>query len=271
MAQLYRKSALDKLSNPEQLDRMIKISSPMSWLALIAVLLIIAGVVIWSIFGTLPMTETVNGVIVSPDNAGGIYADTTGVVERYYKNVGDAVGKLDKIADIRIGNNKVETVLSQCEGVLSALLVNEGETVLSGSEIARMTVDSDSDKLLVCYAPLALSQKLESGMDVLIYPSSVDSQKYGHMEGEVLFTEPHASSTDSMAYILGSGNFVAEQFVSNGPVAAVICKLKKDDSTTSGLYWSSDAGKDISVTIGTIVTANIVVDRSAPITRLFKA
>ena len=41
MADLYRKSSLDKLSNPEQLDRMIKISSPLSWLALIAVLLVL--------------------------------------------------------------------------------------------------------------------------------------------------------------------------------------------------------------------------------------
>ena len=44
MADLYRKSSLDKLSNPEQLDRMIKISSPLSWLALIAVLLVIPPV-----------------------------------------------------------------------------------------------------------------------------------------------------------------------------------------------------------------------------------
>ena len=50
MADLYRKSSLDKLSNPEQLDRMIKISSPLSWLALIAVLLVIVGLASYAIY-----------------------------------------------------------------------------------------------------------------------------------------------------------------------------------------------------------------------------
>ena len=48
MADLYRKSSLEKLSNPEQLDRMIRISSPMSWLALAAVLLVIVAAAIWA-------------------------------------------------------------------------------------------------------------------------------------------------------------------------------------------------------------------------------
>lgn len=271
MAQLYRKSALDKLSNPEQLDRMIKISSPLSWLALIAVFLIIAVTILWSVFGTLPTTETVSGVVVYPDNAAAIYTNLSGVVEKIYKSSGDGVSKDEVIADIRTADNTLERVTSQCFGRVGALSVNEGDPVLSGSQIARISVDTDCEKLLVCYVPLAVSQKFKSGMNVLIYPSSVDSQKYGHMEGEVLFTETSASSTSSMAYILGSENLVTEQFVSNGPVVAVICKIKKDQNTSSGLYWTSSAGKDIPVPSGTIVTANIVVDQSAPITRLFKA
>lgn len=33
MSNLYRKSALDKLSSPEQVDKMIQITSPMFWIA----------------------------------------------------------------------------------------------------------------------------------------------------------------------------------------------------------------------------------------------
>ena len=35
MAELYRKSALERISSPDQLDTMLKISSPISWLALV--------------------------------------------------------------------------------------------------------------------------------------------------------------------------------------------------------------------------------------------
>ena len=91
MADLYRKSSLDKLSNPEQLDRMIKISSPLSWLALIAVLLVIAATVVWSIIGTLPTTETVSGMIVDSNSVNAVYSESAGTLEKYCVEVGKDV------------------------------------------------------------------------------------------------------------------------------------------------------------------------------------
>ncbi|MBP5632354.1 MAG: NHLP bacteriocin system secretion protein, partial [Clostridia bacterium] len=69
MADIFRKSSIEKLSNPEQLDRAITVSSPMSWLALLGVLVVIVAVVIWSIFGKLPTTVSVSGVITSAKDA----------------------------------------------------------------------------------------------------------------------------------------------------------------------------------------------------------
>ena len=65
MAELYRKSALERISSPEQLDKALKVTSPMSWLALLAVTLIVVVTVIWSIVGTIPVTVTTSGVISS--------------------------------------------------------------------------------------------------------------------------------------------------------------------------------------------------------------
>ena len=48
MANLYRKAALDKISSPEQLDQAITVSSPLSWLAVAAVALIVAATLIWA-------------------------------------------------------------------------------------------------------------------------------------------------------------------------------------------------------------------------------
>ena len=98
MADLYRKSSLEKLSSPEQLDRMIKISSPMSWLALIAVFLVILATVIWSIVGTLPTTETVSGMIVDPHHVNSVYADMSGTLEKYCVDTGKNVKSGEKIA-----------------------------------------------------------------------------------------------------------------------------------------------------------------------------
>ena len=48
MAQLYRKAALERISNPDQLDKAIAITSPASWLMLIGITLILVVVIVWS-------------------------------------------------------------------------------------------------------------------------------------------------------------------------------------------------------------------------------
>ena len=56
MAQVYRKSALEKLSSPDQIDKALTIVSPMSWLAIAAATAVVVVTIIWSIVGTtLPL------------------------------------------------------------------------------------------------------------------------------------------------------------------------------------------------------------------------
>ncbi len=280
MADLYRKSSLEKLSNPEQLDRMIKISSPLSWLALVAVLLIIAATVTWSIVGTLPTTETVNGIIVDPANVNAVYADAAGTMEKYYLDIGKEVKQGDKIAQIKLSDDTKKDILAKQDGVLSAYSIAptgadqkgnpiyEGAQVLTGTEVARITPKDAGSQVVVCYVPLMSAQKFKTGMEVLVYPGSVDSQKYGHMEAKIVSVEEYATNTSSLAYVLGSGNGLAEQFAANGPIVEVVCELKTDSATKSGFHWTSESAKNLTVSNGTIVSAKIVVDECAPITKL---
>lgn len=268
MAELYRKSSLDKLSNPEQLDRRIKISSPLSWLALIAVLLIIVATVVWSIFGTLPTTETVSGMIVSTSNVNAVYSENTGTLEKYCKEIGNSVKNGEKIAEIKLDDGTVKNVVADRDGVLSVLSLEVGTPVLAGSEVARITPKDVGNQAVVCYVPLAYAQKFEKGMEVLVYPTSVDSQKYGHMEAEIISVDDYATNANSLAYIFGTGNMVAEQFAANGPIVSIVCKIKSDDSTKSGYYWSSKNAKNLTVSNGTVISAKIVVEECAPITKL---
>ena len=117
--------------------------------------------------------------------------------------------------------------------------------------------------------PLTEAKLLKSGMEVLLYPSSVDSQKYGHMEGEIYSVGKYAVNANNLIYVLGSDNLIAEQFINNGPVISVICKIRTDSSSNSGYYWSSENGKLLTITDGTLVSAKIVIDECAPITKLF--
>lgn len=280
MADLYRKSSLEKLSNPEQLDRMIKISSPLSWLALLAVLMIIVATVVWSIVGTLPTTETVSGVLVDAGGVSAVYADTAGSFEKFLVDIGKEVKKGDKIAQIKLPDGTKKDILAERDGVISAhslipaahpetgIPTMESTPVYAGTEVARISPKGVGAQVVVCYVPLMSAQKFKTGMEVLVYPASVDSQKYGHMEAEIVSVEEYATNVNEMAYVLGDGNGLAAQFTANGPVVAVVCKLKEDTSTKSGYHWSSESAQNLTVTNGTIISAKIVVDECAPITKL---
>ena len=88
MSELYRKSSLEKLASPEQLDRSVKVTSPLSWLALAGALVVVAAVVIWSMLGSLPTVSTASGVIISAENSYAVSSDSYGIVEELKFNVG---------------------------------------------------------------------------------------------------------------------------------------------------------------------------------------
>lgn len=269
MAQLYRKSSIEKLSNPDQLDKTITVTSPMSWIALISVVLIIVAVMVWAFIGTIPTTISIEGIIVDTENIGAYHSNKSGVVAELMIKPGDIVEKGQSIAKIKTTSGDSHTVVATANGTISAQLAQVGDNVALGTEIARYTPQSSGDMAVVCYVPVATAQQLKDGMKVLVYPSSIDSQKYGHIEAEIESIGEYAVSSGNMWYVLGADNLVADQFLSNGPVISVVCKLKTDSSTKSGFLWTSQNAKNIIIPNGTFASTKIVVDECAPISKLF--
>jgi HlyD family secretion protein len=87
---LFRQSALQTLAKPEQLDQFLKLTQPRAWLALGALLTILAAIIIWSIFGSLPTTVAGTGILIS---RGGVFNVAT---------VGNGV--VTEIADVKVGD-----------------------------------------------------------------------------------------------------------------------------------------------------------------------
>lgn len=51
--QIFRKKSLERISSPEQLNDYIRVANPSVWLILIAVLALVVGGLVWSVFGRL--------------------------------------------------------------------------------------------------------------------------------------------------------------------------------------------------------------------------
>ena len=55
---IFRQKSLDKVSSPEQLNDYIRVTTPSVWLVLAALVVLLVGMLAWSIFGTVEATET---------------------------------------------------------------------------------------------------------------------------------------------------------------------------------------------------------------------
>lgn len=63
---IFRQESLERLSSPEQLDQLMQIVSPRSWLPLVTLSSLVLMTLLWSILGRIPVTATGRGLLVQP-------------------------------------------------------------------------------------------------------------------------------------------------------------------------------------------------------------
>lgn len=269
MKDLYRKAALERLSSPDQLDKVIKITSPLSWLALIAVTVIIALVVVWSIVGTIPETITVNGMVVAPVGTNAVYTDITGTVSATYVTVGSELYMNTPVMAITTPQGQNLTILSDQVGTVSEVLATIGNTAKQNNELVRVSPLVQGDQAVVCYVPIAHVKKLERGMQAYVTLTSAESETYGHMVARIVNIDARATSAKGMETVLGTDNKMSDAFTKDGAVASVTLELYPDANTESGYYWSNEKGSGQTVSNGSMCSARLITKEIRPIEKLF--
>ncbi len=99
MVELFRKAALDRLSEPEKLDRALSVVSARGWLALCALMVFVAALVVWSVLGTVSRYVSASGILLNTDGTvvDAVAADTGTLIE-IIQTVGESVEKGDLVA-----------------------------------------------------------------------------------------------------------------------------------------------------------------------------
>lgn len=121
MSNIFRKASLDRLASPEQLDKMIKVTSPMVWLASVAIVLVIAVTVVWAFVGRLPEKVEIHGLYTSDAQVHSIFAPANGIIDLLVSKddivkAGQVIAVMDD-RETRISLNKIEQVLADLESI----------------------------------------------------------------------------------------------------------------------------------------------------------
>ena len=89
---MFRKESIERISSPEQLTDYIHVTSPAGWMLLGAIIVLLAGICVWGIFGRLDTALTVAA------------QSRDGAVVLYVKE--PDIGKVKAGLPVRIGENE---------------------------------------------------------------------------------------------------------------------------------------------------------------------
>lgn len=62
----FRQAALNALSSPEELNKVLVVTKPGTWVALVAIVVVVLATLSWSILGSIPTTVEARGILVRP-------------------------------------------------------------------------------------------------------------------------------------------------------------------------------------------------------------
>ncbi len=118
---LFRKAALDKATSPEQLDLVMQVTSPLGWLAVATIGVILFVVGIWSFVGTIPDLVEGQGVLIRGERLSEIKAAVPGTVARLSVSPDSVVEAGQVIGVINRDRSEVERKIALKQGELNRL------------------------------------------------------------------------------------------------------------------------------------------------------
>lgn len=303
---LFSQEALKKLRSPEKLDALLPVTTPIHWMALIAVAVLLFAVVLWSVFGAF--TVRVDGMGMIMDSAGIVNVSHVagGRIADIYVHSGDKVKKGDLIAhmdqaaqnaDTRMTRYNMmlaqndrdamarasehdakkyqeivsEDIYSSYDGIVDEVLVERGTVMGVGTPICTIRrTQNRKDLTGVLYIPVTQGKRVEPGMSIQLAPNGVDTSQSGWLLGVVRSVSEYPVPMASLQKQLGNEQ-LAQMIVSHSKSSVMEVKfdLVEDAESKSGYLWTSFVGEHKAITPGSFCTGSIIVERIPPLQKVF--
>ncbi len=265
---IFRQSTLERLSSPEQLDQLMKITSPAGWAALIALILLLCGAVVWGFIGRVATKVYGQGILLSPGGVNTVVALSEGQVEDIYYDVGDTIAANSVVARIREPGATLATrVISPIAGKIVEVQASINNLVERGDPI--ITVENNKEAGFqaleaILYLSPAEGKQISPGMSVEVSPSTVRREESGYMIGKVISVGEFPASRAGMLRVLGNEELIGVLSTSGAPLEVRVT-LQLDPNTHSGYAWSSSSGPNAQIDSGTLCSAWITIREQRPI------
>ncbi|HEX6609294.1 MAG TPA: NHLP bacteriocin system secretion protein [Hyphomicrobiaceae bacterium] len=155
-------------------------------------------------------------------------------------------------------------------GRIEEIRVGQGDVVAPGTIIATIgRVVPEAFEVLAVFDN-NMAKRIAPGMDVHVHPASVRKEEHGAMRARVLSISELGISKAELNAILRNPQLTDVLMGTSSPLLAKV-EVFLDRQTPSGFAWWGGRGPPYSVTRGTRVTVDVIVERQAPIALVIPA
>ncbi|WP_029541895.1 HlyD family efflux transporter periplasmic adaptor subunit [Selenomonas sp. AB3002] len=305
--QIFSKEALDKMRSPEKLDTVLPITTPVGWMGLVAVGVMLLAVVLWSIFGSFTVKADGMGLIMDAAGVGKISTTSAGLLDEIYVFPGSRVKKGELVAHVnqvqetaaarmaqfgpelaasgreaagrvhefdsrRYQKEAAEFVYSPYDGIVDDVLAEKGSVVSGGTPVlsVRLADGSAGELKGILYIPVDKGKRVQSGQTIQLVPNGVDVSQTGSLLGTVRSVSQYPITPQAMQKNLGNEQLA--QWIIQAQQSAVMevsFDLVKDPGSESGYLWTSSVGEHKPISAGSFCTGSIIIERRPPIEKVF--
>jgi HlyD family secretion protein len=258
---IFRERAVSAIDSVERFDEAIEIVSARSLFALGAVGLLLFFVMVWAIFGRVPVGLQGRGVIVAGSGVEPVVATADGTMIGLPGLVGDEVAQGAAVARMRTTSGDVVALRAPAAGRLAQRSPLLGSFVRSGDAVATIEPIGAAPTAVV-FVPVETDRRVGIGMPVRLSPADARPDVFGFLRGHVTYAAPFPATANRIAAAL-QNDAVASSFAPNVPVREVHIALDVDGQ--GNLLWSGLQNARRALMPGTPCYATIVVEQRPPI------
>lgn len=263
MSGLFRERALESVSSPEQLDRLVRVTSPRTWLALGSLLAVIAGALAWATTASIPSTLSGTGFLLPEGGLRQVVAPAGGTLKGLRLAPGDHVVGGQQVGSTGDGHGSSTPILAPETGVVTELDALPEAYAPAGKRLG--LVEPVGWPLVVySYVATSVAAALEPGTPVEVRLGAGISDTYGFVRGTVASVSRFPATEDRLSFVLQDRS-VVDEIGRLGPANEVIIALAQSARNPSGLVWGSGHGPDRPLPAGLPADAKFIVGTHHPI------
>ena len=167
--------------------------------------------------------------------------------------------------DLEIAGN----VISPYRGEVLEVKVSAGATVAASDPVVSIQPDVQDLEVLL-YLPAARAKDVRKGMEAMISPSSVKPEEYGFIKGYVSYVSDFPDTPAELMHNF-QNEVLVKALTGEGPVTGLHVEMERNPKTLSGYQWSSSRGPNLTLSGGTLCTAEVVTRWQRPAELLLPA